>query len=46
VNTDNTLLSAVSASEEHARAGGIRGMTPALLARTVAHGHAAAFPRG
>lgn len=43
VNTDNTLLSAVSASEEHARAAGIRGMTPALLARAVAHGHAAAF---
>lgn len=45
VNTDNTLLSAVSASQEHARAGGIRGMSPALLAQAVAHGHAAAFPR-
>jgi adenosine deaminase len=46
VNTDNTLLSAVSASEEHARAGRIRGMTPALLAQAVAHGHAAAFRPG
>lgn len=45
VNTDNTLLSAVSASEEHTRAGRIRGMSPELLARAVAHGHAAAFPR-
>lgn len=43
VNTDNTLLSDVSASEEHARAGNIRGMTPAMLSQAVAHGHAAAF---
>lgn len=46
VNTDNTLLSAVSASEEHARAGRIRGMSPALLEQAVAHGHAAAFRPG
>jgi adenosine deaminase len=44
VNTDNTLFSAVQASEEHARAAAIPGMTPEFLARTMAHGHAAAFP--
>lgn len=45
VNPDNTLLSAVSAAEEHRRAGTIPGMTPALLARAVAHGHVGAFRR-
>ncbi|MCP4807127.1 MAG: hypothetical protein GY913_14850 [Proteobacteria bacterium] len=43
INPDNTLLSSVSASEEHARAGRTPGMTPALLAAAIAHGHAAAF---
>lgn len=43
VNPDNTLLSAVSASEEHRRARAIPGMTDALLAQAIAHGHAAAF---
>ena len=45
IATDNTLLSAVSAPEEHRRARAIPGMTDALLARVIAHGHAAAFPR-
>jgi adenosine deaminase len=43
VNTDNTLLSQVTASEEHRRAAGLVGMTPALLERAIACGHAAAF---
>lgn len=43
VNTDNTLFSAVTAAEEHARARALPGMTDALLARAIAHGHAAAF---
>jgi len=43
VNTDNTLLSAVTATEEHARAARIPGMTPKLLEQAIAHGHAAAF---
>ncbi len=43
VNTDNTLLSAVTATEEHARAAAIPGMSPELLERAIAHGHAAAF---
>jgi len=42
---DNTLLSDVSASEEHRRARAIPGMTDALLARAVANGHRAAFRR-
>jgi adenosine deaminase len=46
VNTDNTLLSAVSASEEHARARGLPGMDDARLAQAIANGHAAAFRRG
>ena len=45
VNPDNTLLSAVSASEEHARAATLDGMRPALLARAIGFGHAAAFTR-
>ncbi|MEC8425401.1 MAG: adenosine deaminase, partial [Myxococcota bacterium] len=45
INTDNTLLSAVQASEEHARARQLPGMTDALLERAIAHGHAAAFRR-
>ncbi len=44
--TDNTLLSAVTASEEHRRViDEVAGMTDALLAETVRVGHAAAFPR-
>lgn len=45
INTDNTLLSDVTSLEEHRRSLGIDGMTPELLARAIAHGHAAAFPR-
>ncbi len=45
VNTDNTLLSRVSSSEEHARARSIPGMTEALLERAIAVGHAARFRR-
>jgi adenosine deaminase len=43
INTDNTLLSAVSSSEEHQRAAGIPGMTPALLERAIRCGHQACF---
>ena len=46
VNTDNTFLSQVSAAEEWRRAGTIEGMTPELLERANAHGHAARFTRG
>ncbi|MCB9740305.1 MAG: hypothetical protein H6747_13675 [Deltaproteobacteria bacterium] len=46
VNTDNTLLSAVDAAEEHRRVRALPGMDDALLAAAVAHGHAAAFVRG
>ena len=46
VNSDNTLLSATDARREHERALAIPGMTPALLARVVACGHAGAFRRG
>lgn len=45
INTDNTLLSAVTAHEEHARARRIPGMTDELLERAIACGHAAAFAR-
>jgi adenosine deaminase len=45
VCTDNTLLSAVDAREEHARALRIPGMDERLLARAVEHGHDAAFGR-
>jgi len=45
INTDNTLLSAVDATEEHRRAAAIPAMTPALLQRAIDHGHAAAFGR-
>ncbi len=45
VNTDNTLMSDVTASEEHARAGHIEGMTPDLLAAAVQFGREAAFRR-
>jgi adenosine deaminase len=46
VNTDNTLLSAVSASEELANVAAIPGMTPERVATVVATGRAAAFRRG
>lgn len=45
VNTDNTLFSAVTARSELATARALPGMTDELLARAVAHGHAAAFAR-
>ena len=45
VNTDNTLLSAVTASEEHRRAASLPAMTEALLARAIAVGHEARFRR-
>jgi adenosine deaminase len=45
INTDNTLLSDVRSSDEHARARAIPGMTDDLLARAIANGHAAAFRR-
>jgi len=45
VCTDNTLLSDVSSSDEHARARRLPGMTDALLADAIARGHAAAFHR-
>ncbi len=41
--TDNTLLSAVDAPEEHRRVRGIPGMDARKLAAAVAAGHAAAF---
>ncbi len=44
VCTDNTLLSDVTSPEEHRRVASLPGMSEALLARTIAHGHAAAFP--
>jgi len=43
INTDNTLLSAVDAPEEHRRVRAIPGMTDELLARAIANGHEAAF---
>ena len=43
VNTDNTLLSDVSASEELARVRRIPGMTDTLLEQVIATGHSAAF---
>lgn len=45
INPDNTLLSDVSASAEHRRAGAIPGMTAEMLADAIAYGHAAAFTR-
>lgn len=45
VNTDNPLLSDVTASSEHAIAARLPGMTPDKLARVIACGHEAAFPR-
>jgi adenosine deaminase len=43
--TDNTLLSAVDAPEEHRRVSAIPGMDPQRLAQAVEHGHRGAFPR-
>ena len=45
VCSDNTLFSATTAREEHERALRIPGMTGALLARAIEHGHAGAFGR-
>lgn len=45
VCTDNTLLSAVDAPEEHRRVSTIEGMTPALLEAAIENGHRAAFRR-
>lgn len=45
INTDNTLLSAVDAPEEHRRARAIPGMDDEKLARAIAFGHAARFRR-
>ena len=45
VNTDNTLLSAVTESEEMLRVSQIPGMTPALCALAVRFGQAAKFVR-
>ncbi|MFT4627751.1 MAG: adenosine deaminase [Myxococcota bacterium] len=46
VCTDNTLLSAVCASEELERAASIPGMDASKVTATVEHGRAAAFRRG
>jgi adenosine deaminase len=43
---DNTLLSAVSSSDEHRRARAISGMTDELLERAIAFGQAGIFRRG
>ena len=45
VNTDNTLLSDVTASKELRNVGRIRGMTDERLAYVVKCGHEAAFKR-
>jgi adenosine deaminase len=45
VNTDNTLLSAVSAPEELRRVQAATGMSDTEVARVVAYGHAGAFRR-
>jgi adenosine deaminase len=45
VCTDNTLLSDVRSSDEHATARAMPGMTDELLARAIANGHAAVFRR-
>ncbi|MFP6685197.1 MAG: hypothetical protein VB934_10815 [Polyangiaceae bacterium] len=42
---DNTLLSDVTASQEHERASAIEGIDEIKMARLIAHGHAAAFNR-
>lgn len=45
VNPDNTLLSGVTASEEHRRASRLTGIGAEEMARMIAAGHAAAFSR-
>jgi adenosine deaminase len=45
INTDNTLLSAVNAPEEYARARAMPGMSDELFEKALAFGHAAAFRR-
>jgi adenosine deaminase len=44
INTDNTLLSDVCASEEHSRAADIPGMDATSVQAAIAWGHAATFP--
>ena len=44
VCADNTLLSNVTTAQEYERAEKIPGMTAALLAQAIAHGHTARFP--
>ena len=46
VCADNSLLSDVSTAQEYERASKLPGMTASLLAKAVAHGHAARFVRG
>ena len=45
INTDNTLLSAVDAPGEYARAARLPGMSPEAVAACATTGHAAAFRR-
>lgn len=45
INTDNTLLSAVDAPGEYARAALLPGMTPEAVSACAAAGHAAVFRR-
>lgn len=45
INTDNTLLSAISAPEEYANARAIPGMTDDLFQQAISFGHVAAFQR-
>jgi adenosine deaminase len=45
INTDNTLLSAVDAPEEHRRVRAIPGMDDDKMARAIAFGHASRFRR-
>lgn len=45
VNTDNTLLSAVDAPAEYARARALPGMSDELFEKALAFGHSAAFRR-
>lgn len=46
INTDNTLFSRVTAGAELARVRALPGMTEALVAAAIGHGHAGAFVRG
>ena len=46
INSDNTLLSDTDSATEHQLVSAIPGMTPELIHRAIAHGHAGAFRRG